>query len=111
MCYGFLGLRHHSIIGCHDQDDNVSTLGAARPHGSKRGMTGSIQESNLLSLKFHLVGSNVLGDAPGFTSSNIRIANCIQQGCFSMIHMSKDGNNRSAQRQVILILACDHPPP
>jgi hypothetical protein len=32
---GFLGLRHHAVVGRHHQDDDVRALGAARAHGSE----------------------------------------------------------------------------
>ena len=40
----FLGLRHHAVIGGHDQHDHVGDLGAAGAHHRERGVAGRVEE-------------------------------------------------------------------
>ena len=44
---GFNGLRHHAIVGCDDQHDNVGGLRAARTHAGEGFVTGRIEEHDL----------------------------------------------------------------
>ena len=48
----------------------------------------------------NLVSANVLGDTAGFATRNIRLANSIQQGCFSMVNVPQDGNNWWAHHKI-----------
>ena len=44
---GFERLRHHAVIGGHDQHDDVGGLGAARTHAGEGFVTGRIEEHDL----------------------------------------------------------------
>ena len=54
---GFDRLRHHAIIGSHDQHDDVSGLGAARTHASEGFVTGRIEKHNLAAERRRLTSS------------------------------------------------------
>ena len=62
VIYGFLGLRHNAVIGGHHQDNDIGTLGAPSTHGGKGGVTRSIQEGHHALIRFHVIGTNVLGN-------------------------------------------------
>jgi len=47
---GFNGLRHHSVIGCDDENDDVSDLGAARTHAGESFVTGRVDEGDLAAI-------------------------------------------------------------
>ena len=68
----FQSLRHHTIVGRHDQNDDVGHIGTAGAHRREGGMTRSVEESEALQLAgigmrvLDGVGTDVLGDATGF---------------------------------------------
>ena len=63
---GFTCLRHNAVIGSHDQDDDIRSLGTAGADGGEGGMAGGVEEGDLPTLELDLVRTDVLGDAPGF---------------------------------------------
>ena len=46
----FEGLRHHTIIGRHDEDDDVCRLGAPRAHPREGFMSRRIEENNFAAI-------------------------------------------------------------
>ncbi|RUP45886.1 hypothetical protein BC936DRAFT_147622 [Jimgerdemannia flammicorona] len=42
----FNRLRHHAVVGCNDEDDDISNIGAAGAHGREGGVTWSIKEGD-----------------------------------------------------------------
>jgi hypothetical protein len=77
---GFACLRHHTVIGCHDQNDNIRTLRTTCPHSGEGGVTGGVEKRDLLFLVFDLISTDVLGDAAGLTTGDIGMPDGIQQG-------------------------------
>ncbi len=61
---GLDGLRHHSVVCRDHQDGDVGHLGAPRAHRGERGVARRIDEGDELAIALHLVGPDVLGDAP-----------------------------------------------
>ena len=55
-------LRHDSIVGRHDQDDDVGHLRAARAHGGERLVTRGVEEGHLPGVHLDRIGADVLGD-------------------------------------------------
>ena len=78
MANRLFGLWHDAIIGGHDQDNNIGDLGAAGAHGGEGFMARRIQEGDLASIHRNLVGAGALGDATGFATGHIGVANAIQ---------------------------------
>jgi len=111
MGNGFPRLRHDAVVGCHHQDNNIRSLGTAGAHGGKCRVTGSIQEGDGVSLVFHLVGTDMLRNATGFPPSHVGVADGIQQGGFSMIHMPKDGDHGRAGDELMRVLTGNNLPP
>ncbi len=102
---GFLGLRHHGVVRCHDDNGQVCHLGTAGTHGRKGFMTGRIQEGDATAvLQLHAVGANVLGNATGFSGNHIGVADVVQQGSFTVVHMAHHGDNGRAFHQVFLLV-------
>jgi hypothetical protein len=70
---GLQGLGHHTVIGRHDQDNDVGYIGSASPHGREGGVTRGVKEGQALQFTrvgmriLNRVGTNVLGDATGLT--------------------------------------------
>ena len=67
------GLGHHTVIGCHDQNYDVSDIGSASAHGREGGVTRGVKEGQALQFTrvgmriLNGVGTYVLGDATGLT--------------------------------------------
>ena len=71
-------LRHHAIIGRHDQNDDVGRLGAPRTHGRKRLVTWRIEEGNNPTRRLDVVGADVLGNSAGLTCRHLRATDRIE---------------------------------
>jgi pimeloyl-ACP methyl ester carboxylesterase len=55
-------LRHHSVIGCDDEDRNVRDLRTTGTHGGERLVPWSVEEGDPATVQDGLVGAYVLGD-------------------------------------------------
>jgi hypothetical protein len=88
--YRLLRLRHHTVIGSHDQDDDIRNFRAAGAHQRERFVTRRIEERDLAILDFHLVSTDVLGDSALFLFGHARFANGVEQRCLSMIDVAHD---------------------
>ena len=95
------GLRHNPIVCSNDQDDDICSLGTTRSHRSKCCMTRGVKEGDFLFVMFDLICGDVLGDPTCLTTCYIRVPDCIKQGCFSMIYMTKNRHDWRASNQLI----------
>ena len=72
---GFDRLRHDAIVGRDDEDDDVGDPGAAAPHFGEGLVAGRVDEGDLSARRQgHLVGADVLGDAPGLERDLVGLA-------------------------------------
>jgi hypothetical protein len=54
------------------------------------------RESNHFAIfELYRIGSNVLGNTTGFTGNNIGMPDMVEQGCFTMVNVTHNGNDRS----------------
>ena len=67
MSDGFNRLRHDAVIGSHHQHHNVSHLGTAGAHGGEGFMARRVDEGDKARFGGHLISTDMLGDAAGFT--------------------------------------------
>jgi hypothetical protein len=49
---GFLGLRHHAVVGRDDQHDDVGQLRAAGAHRGERGVAGRVEDDDRLAFRW-----------------------------------------------------------
>ena len=96
-------MRHHTVIGGHDQHHDVGHIGAAGAHGAEGRVARRIQKGDLLNLfralgvgKGDGVSADMLGDAAGFARSHVGLTNGVQQRRLAMVHVTHDGDNRRA---------------
>ena len=75
----FLGLGHHSIIGGDNKHNDVCNLGAACAHQGERFVAGRIEKGDLAILRFHLISTDMLGNASGFLFGDPSLSNRIEQ--------------------------------
>jgi hypothetical protein len=73
------GLRTNTVICGDNQNSNVSHPRSSSPHCGEGFVTRRIKENNLLylaiMLDIHMVSTNVLGNASGFSLSNFGLPN------------------------------------
>jgi hypothetical protein len=104
-------LGHDAVICGDDQDNNVSDGGAARTHGGESSVPRSVEEGNETFVSFsarfgtatHLhgdtKGTNMLGYPARFGGSDSGRTESIEKGCFAVIYVTHDGNDRGAGRE------------
>jgi hypothetical protein len=92
---GFERLRHHAIVGCHNDHNDVCHLGAARAHARKRFVAWRVQEDNLTPRcrraflrELHLVCADVLRNAARLAGGDIGLANRVEQRRLAVVHMT-----------------------
>ena len=96
-----LGLGHHVVVGCNDDNGNVRNLCTTGTHGGKGLMAGSIEESNATTvLELHVVCSDVLCDTSGFTRDDVTLAHPVEQRSLTVIHMTHHSYYRVARLKV-----------
>jgi hypothetical protein len=71
MRNGLNGLRHHPIVGCHNQDDDIGCLCPAGTHGGEGFVARGIEEDNVASRGVHRIGADMLRDATGLALRDI----------------------------------------
>ena len=96
---GFNRLGHDTVIGGDNQNYNIGHFGAPGPHGGKRLVTRGVKKSYFTVIGGDEIGTDVLGNAAGFRLGHVGFTNNIEQGGFTVIDMSHDGNHRWASLQ------------
>ena len=101
MGESFQRLGHHAVVGGDHEHHDVGDVGTAGAHGAEGRMAGGVQESDLgqLRLPFRMghgngIGTDVLGDAAGFTGRHTGFADDVDQGGLAMVHVAHDGDHR-----------------
>src|SRR5690606_37653099 len=78
----------------HDEDCDIGGLRSTSTHGREGGVARSIDEGDLLSVLFDLIGSDVLCDTTGFTSNDIGVAECVKKRRLAVVDVTHDRHNR-----------------
>ena len=94
MLNGFLGLRHDTVIGRDNQDNDIGRLGAAGSHGGKRRVARGIEEGHDAVVGFDMVGADMLGDTAFFTGRHLGPTNMVQQRGLAVVDVAHDGDHR-----------------
>ena len=98
------GLRHDPIVRGHDQSDEVSDLGSAGTHSSKRLVTGSVEERHAPAIHLDAIGPDVLGNTALLLVRHMGLTDHIKQGGLAVIDMAHNSHHRRAQRQFFVAL-------
>ena len=101
MIHRFTRLRHHAVVGRHDQDDHVGDLGAARPHHREGFVTRRVEEHDVPVADRDVIGADVLRDAAGFTFGDAGLANRVEQCGLAVVDVTHDGYDRGARHDVV----------
>ena len=89
-------LRHDTVIGGHNQDDDVGRFSTTCTHGGERLVARGVEERQESTIEFGLIRTNVLRDATGFAGDNVGVTNLIEKFGLAMIDMTHDGDDRRA---------------
>ena len=102
MIDSFLGLRHHVVVGSHNDDSNIRSFGTASTHSGKRFMSRSIKERNLAAVfQRYVVSTDVLCDTTGFTGNHICLTDIVEQRSLTMVYVTHYRYDRSAMFQIL----------
>ena len=103
MVDSFFGLRHHVVIGSHNDDGDIRCLGTAGTHGGKRFVTRSIEERNLAPVfQCHVVSTDMLRDTTRLTGNNICLTDIVEQRGLTVVYVTHHRYNRSTRLQIFL---------
>ena len=104
MLDGFLRLRHDAVISCHHQNHNVGRVGTTGTHGGERLVTRGIEKRHHAARGFHVVGTNVLGNAPGLARGHFRPTDVVQQGGLAVVDVAHDRDHRRSRQRLSFLL-------
>ena len=104
MVYGFDSLRHDTVIGSNNQDDQIRNFGAAGTHFSKSFMSRGIQKDNLAFISGNMIGADVLRDSSGFIFCNFGFSYHIKKRCFPVIHMPHNCDHRGPLDELFRVI-------
>ena len=91
------GLRHHAVVGGHDQHGDVRHLRPTGAHGGERLVARRVEEGDLLALDLHLIGADVLGDAAGLAGDHVGRADGVEQLGLAVVDVAHDRDDRRAR--------------
>ena len=104
---GFQSLRHHAVIGSHDQHHDVGHLRSARTHAGEGFVTGRIEEDDLAAKRRrvgigdrHLVRADVLRNSTGFAARDIGRADSVEQAGLAVVDVAHDGDHRGTRNSL-----------
>ena len=99
----FHGLRHDTVIRCHDKDSDIRGIGASHTHGCKCFMARCIKECDRAVIVMDHGCTDMLCNAAGFFIRYMCIADRVQERSLTMVNMSHDTDNGRSGNQICLI--------
>ena len=102
---GLHGLRHHIVVGGHDDDTEVGDFGASGTHGGEGLVARGVEEGDVAAVaESHMVGADVLGDAAGLACDHVGLADVVEERGLTVVHMAHDGHDRRTGHEVFLLV-------
>ena len=98
---GLLRLGHHAVVGGNHQNDDVGGLSATGAHGRKGFMARGVEEGDDAARRLHMVGTNVLRNAAGFTGRNLGTTNVVEQRGLAVVDVAHDRDDRRTRQSGI----------
>ncbi len=96
------GLRHHAVVGGHDDHRDVGDLGAAGAHGREGLVAGGVEEGDRVVVVVDLVGADVLGDAAGLAGRHLGLADRVEQRGLAVVDVAHDRDHGRALDQLLV---------
>ena len=104
-------MGHHAIIGGDHEHDEVGDICPARTHSAEGRVAGGIEKGDGFEAFLILgmgyldgIGTDVLGDAAGFTGNNVGFTDGIEQGGFAVVHVAHHGDDWRARLEILLVV-------
>ena len=98
---GLDGLRHHGVVGCHNDDTYIGYLGTAGTHGGKCLMARSVEEGYVASVgQLHTVRTYVLGYTACLAGDYVGVADIVEQRSLAVVDVTHYGHNRRTADQI-----------
>ena len=98
---GLDGLRHHSIVGGDNQDDDIRDIGASGTHRGERFMPRRIDECDRAAIGLDLVSADVLGNSAAFGIDDIGLANTVQERRLAVVDVAQDRDDRGSRHEIL----------
>src|SRR6185437_5645770 len=89
-------LRLYAIVCRHHQDHDIGRLRTTGAHRGERGMAGRVQEGDHALRRFHVIRTDVLGDAARFAGGDLGAADVVEQRGLAVIDVTHDRHHRRA---------------
>src|SRR5690606_35956204 len=96
MLDGFLGLRHHAIVGRDHQNHDIGRLGTTGTHGGERRVARGIEEGDHPALGFYVVGTDSLGNPPRLAHGDLGATDVVEQRGLAVVDVPHHGHDRRA---------------
>ena len=93
-------LGHDTVVGSHDQNDDVGHLGATGTHSRKGGVTGGIDEGDLAVVDHDLRSTDGLRNAARLAGSNAGVTDGVEEARLAVVDVAHDGDDRCARLKV-----------
>src|SRR6478672_4033726 len=104
---GLHRLRHHTVIGCDNQDRDVGGLRATGTHGGERLVARGVDEGDrpyrAVEVDLDLVGADVLGDATRLFLADVGLADGVQQSGLAVVDVAHDRHDWRSSLQVLFV--------
>ena len=97
---GLDGLRHHSVVGGDNQDDDIGDVGASGTHRGECFMPRRIDESDRPAVGLDLVSADVLRDAAAFGIDDVGLANTVQERSLAVVDVAQDRDDGGPRHEV-----------
>ena len=102
MADGLSGLGHDGVVRGDDENHDIRDLGASCPHGRERRVARSVQERDASPVThLNVICTDVLGDASGFSSHDVRAPDLVEQERFSVVHVTHDRHHGGSRLQIL----------
>ena len=100
----FNRLWHDSVVGCDNQDRDVSDLSTAGTHSGECFVTGGIDERDRTLATFmfnvNLVGADVLRNATVLGVDHVGVTDRVKQLGLAVVDVAHDGDDRRTRHEV-----------
>ena len=88
-------LRHHLIVSCYNEHDDIRDLSAARTHSGEGFVARRIEEGDVLAARQRdVVCTDVLGNTTRLTRYDVGLPDVIEERSLAVVDMTHDRDDR-----------------
>ena len=100
MVDGFLGLRHDTVVGRHDDDGDVGDVSAPSAHLRECLVARRVEEGHRSAVVIDAPGADYLRNAARLRRGDV----AIQQRRLAVVNVAHDGDDRGPQHQLLRVV-------